>query len=149
MSGARVVVEHLSRSYGRAVVLDDVSFVVEPGEMVALTGPSGSGKTTLLQLIGSLDRPTSGRVIVDDISVGELTHPAKFRRDTVGFVHKRRIRVTVKRKVKVVDSLITNPPTCTGAWTGTVTLEYKSGPDSLPVTAACSTTNPSADRGAS
>jgi putative ABC transport system ATP-binding protein len=86
MSGARVVVEHLSRAYGRARVLDDVSFVVEPGEMVALTGPSGSGKTTLLQLIGSLDRPTSGRVLVDDISVGELRHPAKFRRETVGFV---------------------------------------------------------------
>jgi len=86
MSGARVVVEHLSRAYGPAVVLDDVSFVVEPGELVALTGPSGSGKTTLLQLIGSLDRPTSGRVLVDEASVGELRHPAEFRRDTVGFV---------------------------------------------------------------
>src|ERR1700722_8288448 len=86
MSGARVVAEHLSRAYGPAVVLDEVSFVVEPGELVALTGPSGSGKTTLLQLIGSLDRPTSGRVLVDEVSVGELRHPARFRRSTVGFV---------------------------------------------------------------
>src|ERR1700722_4579523 len=86
MSGARVVAEHLSRAYGPALVLDDVSFVVEPGEMVALTGPSGSGKTTLLQLIGSLDRPTTGRILVDGVSVGALSHPAQFRRATIGFV---------------------------------------------------------------
>jgi ABC-type lipoprotein export system ATPase subunit len=86
MPGAQVIAEHLSRVYGRAAVLDDVSFVVESGELVALTGPSGSGKTTLLQLIGSLDRPTSGRILVDDVSVGELSHPAEFRRATVGFV---------------------------------------------------------------
>jgi len=86
MPGARVIVEHVSRAFGRAVVLDDISFVVEPGELVALSGPSGSGKTTLLQLIGSLDRPTSGSIHVDDIAVDQLTHPARFRRDTVGFV---------------------------------------------------------------
>lgn len=86
MDGAEVIVEHVSRAYGGAVVLDDVSFVVEPGELVALTGPSGSGKTTLLQLIGSLDRPTRGRILVDGVSVGELSRPAEFRRATVGFV---------------------------------------------------------------
>jgi len=86
VAGARVLVEHVSRAYGRALVLDDVSFVVAAGELVALTGPSGSGKTTLLQLIGSLDRPSQGRLLVDDVSVGELSHPARFRRGTVGFV---------------------------------------------------------------
>lgn len=86
MPGARVVVEHVSRAYERALVLDDISFTVEPGELVALTGPSGSGKTTLLQLIGSLDRPTKGSIHVDDIAVHELSHPARFRRSTVGFV---------------------------------------------------------------
>jgi putative ABC transport system ATP-binding protein len=86
MVGARVIVEHVSRAYGPAVVLDDVSFTLAPGEMAALTGPSGSGKTTLLQLISSFDRPTKGRILVDDISVGELSHPAQFRRSTVGFV---------------------------------------------------------------
>jgi putative ABC transport system ATP-binding protein len=86
MAGARVTVEHVSRVYGRAIVLNDVSFVVEPGELVALTGASGSGKTTLLQLIGSLDRPTRGSIHVDDVAVEKLIHPALFRREVVGFV---------------------------------------------------------------
>ncbi len=86
MAGARVVVDGVSRAYERACVLNDVSFTVEPGELVALTGASGSGKTTLLQLIGSLDRPTKGSIWVDDVRVDCLKRPAHFRRDTVGFV---------------------------------------------------------------
>jgi len=97
-------VKHVSRAYGPATVLDDVSFSVEPGELVALTGPSGSGKTTLLQLIGSLDRPTSGTILVDDIDVGELSDPARFRRDTVGFVfqlHHLLPALTVQQNVEL------------------------------------------------
>ena len=86
MPGSSVIAERVSRAYGRAEILHEVSFAVEPGELVALTGPSGSGKTTLLQLIGSLDRPTGGRILVDGVSVGELRRPAVFRRKTVGFV---------------------------------------------------------------
>jgi len=103
-AGAKVVVKHVSRAYGPATVLDDVSFSVEPGELVALTGPSGSGKTTLLQLIGSLDRPTSGSIHVDDIDVGELSDPARFRRDTVGFVfqlHHLLPALTVQQNVEL------------------------------------------------
>jgi putative ABC transport system ATP-binding protein len=86
MPGATVIVEQVSRTYGRTTVLDDVTFAVGPGELVGLRGPSGSGKTTLLQLIGGLDRPTAGRILVDEVSVGDLSHPAVFRRATVGFV---------------------------------------------------------------
>jgi ABC-type lipoprotein export system ATPase subunit len=86
MPGARVVVDHVSRRYGRTLALDDVSFEVDPSELVAFAGPSGSGKTTLLQLIGSLDRPTSGSIRVDDVAVEKLVTPAHFRRSTVGFV---------------------------------------------------------------
>ncbi len=86
MPGARVTADHVARRYGQVLALDDVSFEVEPGELLALTGPSGSGKTTLLQLIGSLDRPTSGSIRVDDIAVEQLSNPTHFRRSIVGFV---------------------------------------------------------------
>jgi len=86
MPGALVRAESLSRTYGERDVFRDVTFTVAPGSFVAVTGPSGSGKTTLLQLIGSLDRPTSGRILVDGIDVGALRHPARFRRSEVGFV---------------------------------------------------------------
>jgi len=86
LGGSRVIVEHVSRAYGDALVLNDVSFEAQPGELVAVTGPSGSGKTTLLQLIGSLDQPTRGSIHVDEIAVETLTHPSRFRRDVVGFV---------------------------------------------------------------
>lgn len=86
MPGASVTAQGLTRVYGRSEVLHAVSFAIDPGELVALTGPSGSGKTTLLQLIGGLDRPTRGVVLVDDVNVGDLRRPALFRRTTVGFV---------------------------------------------------------------
>jgi putative ABC transport system ATP-binding protein len=86
MAGSHVVLEHVQRAHGDAQILHDVSFEIAPGELVALTGPSGAGKTTLLQLIGSLDRPSSGSIRVDEIAVHALRHPARFRRDTVGFV---------------------------------------------------------------
>jgi len=99
-----VVVEHVSRAYGDALVLDDVSFAVAPGDLVALTGPSGSGKTTLLQLIGSLDRPTRGSIRVDQTVVETLRRPARFRRDVVGFVfqlHHLLPSLTVRQNVEL------------------------------------------------
>jgi putative ABC transport system ATP-binding protein len=104
MPGARIVLERVSRAHGSALILRDVSFRVEPGELVALTGPSGSGKTTLLQLIGSLDKPTSGSIFVDDIAVHALKHPARFRRDMVGFVfqlHHLLASLTVQQNVEL------------------------------------------------
>jgi len=86
MPGSRVTVERVNLTRGNALILSDVSFSAAPGEFVALTGPSGSGKTSLLQLIGSLDRPTSGTIMVDDVAVHALTRPTHFRRETVGFV---------------------------------------------------------------
>jgi len=87
-----VSVRSLSRSYGsgdEAVhALQDVSFDVPRGAIVALVGRSGSGKTTLLNCIGGLDQPTSGTVIVDDTEVTALseTQRADLRRDRLSFV---------------------------------------------------------------
>jgi putative ABC transport system ATP-binding protein len=86
MPGAEVVVEHVSHVRGGNQILNDISLMLEPGELVALTGPSGSGKTTLLQLIGSLERPTSGSIRVDGTAVDQLRNPVRFRRTVVGFV---------------------------------------------------------------
>lgn len=82
----------LSKSYGVGAVgvkaLDAVSLTVAKGEFLALSGPSGSGKTTLLNLIGGLDAPTSGKVVVEGHVLGELgaTAVARLRRDRLGFV---------------------------------------------------------------
>jgi putative ABC transport system ATP-binding protein len=104
MPGSRIVLEHVYRKHGAAEILRDISFKVDPGELVALTGASGSGKTTLLQLIGSLDKPTSGTIFVDDIAVHALRHPARFRRETVGFVfqlHHLLPALTVQENVEL------------------------------------------------
>jgi putative ABC transport system ATP-binding protein len=86
--GAEVVVDHVSRSFedGRIAALVDVSFRVEEGEFVAVTGPSGCGKSTLLNLIGALDRPTSGSIAVAGERLEQLASPSRYRATVVGFV---------------------------------------------------------------
>jgi len=90
--GAAVKVRELSHSYGSGPaplsVLHDVELEIAAGSYVALTGPSGAGKTTLLSILGGLERPRAGEVMVAGYSVGELEGDelASFRREMVGFV---------------------------------------------------------------
>jgi putative ABC transport system ATP-binding protein len=87
-----VRIRDLVKEYRRGVevvrVLDGLSLDIERGDYVALMGPSGSGKSTLLNLIGGLDRPTSGVLEVDGLRVDELGDAAlaRWRADHVGFV---------------------------------------------------------------
>ncbi|HMD31603.1 MAG TPA: ATP-binding cassette domain-containing protein [Candidatus Acidoferrales bacterium] len=86
-----VEAEHLTRAYGGVRALDDLSFEVESGEWIAIMGPSGSGKTTLVNIIGGLDAPTGGRVVVDGSDIGGMDEGAltRYRAEKVGFVFQQ------------------------------------------------------------
>jgi putative ABC transport system ATP-binding protein len=85
-------IENLNKTYGkgenRVEALKDINLVVNKGEFVAVVGTSGSGKSTLLHLIGGLDRPTGGKVIIDGESIYRYKEEklAIFRRRKVGFI---------------------------------------------------------------
>ncbi|MBM2620596.1 ABC transporter ATP-binding protein [Actinoplanes sp. LDG1-06] len=92
MTGALLSVQGVHRTFGTGPsavhALNDVSFEVEPGTMVALVGRSGSGKTTLLNVIGGLDRPDAGTVVVDGLDVTGLDEDglSRLRRERVSYV---------------------------------------------------------------
>ena len=71
---------------GQVQALRGVNFTINEGEFVAITGPSGCGKSTLLQLIGSLDRPTSGTLLYRGKSVPDHPNPAAYRAREIGFI---------------------------------------------------------------
>jgi len=86
-----VQVEHLEKRFGAVRALAHVSFEVEAGEWIAIMGPSGSGKTTLINILGGLDHPTSGRVVVDGMEIGNLGERelTRYRSDKIGFVFQQ------------------------------------------------------------
>ncbi len=87
-------VENLCKNYGKGETLvkalDNVNFIVEKGEFVAIVGASGSGKSTLLHILGGVDRPTSGKVYVENEDIYKLneTNLAIFRRRQVGLIYQ-------------------------------------------------------------
>jgi len=87
-----IEVQGLTKTYDRAVyALNYTSFTVEKGEWVAVMGPSGSGKSTLLNILGCLDTPTSGRVLVEGQDLASLSkgERARFRADKIGFIFQQ------------------------------------------------------------
>ena len=87
-------VENLSKHYGKneqlVKALDEITFSVEKGEFVAIVGASGSGKSTLLHLIGGVDKPTSGKIIVDGVDITTLKEEelAKYRREKTSIIYQ-------------------------------------------------------------
>ena len=87
-----ILAENLTKTYGRGDAMvsavDDISFQIEEGEFVGVMGESGAGKSTLLGMMGAMNAPTSGRLVVDDIDIYSLRpeQRADFRREFLGFV---------------------------------------------------------------
>jgi putative ABC transport system ATP-binding protein len=85
-------VENISKVFdsgaGRLIALRRISFSINKGELVAITGPSGSGKSTLLNIIGALDRPSYGKLFVNNVDVFSLGDPqiARIRNNLIGFI---------------------------------------------------------------
>ncbi len=83
-----IKIENITKSFGNLQVLKGIDMEVAKGEIVSIVGPSGAGKTTLLQIIGTLDRPDSGAVVIDGTEVGQLSSNrlSDFRNKHIGFV---------------------------------------------------------------
>ena len=83
-----IELDNITRSFGSLQVLKGINLNIERGEVVSITGPSGAGKTTLLQIMGSLDKPESGRVIYDGQDITRMNEKeiSAFRNRHIGFV---------------------------------------------------------------
>jgi putative ABC transport system ATP-binding protein len=118
LSEAAVLLRRVSKAYEMGSVsvhaLRGVTLSVQRGDFTVLLGPSGSGKTTLLNLVGGIDRPTAGEVIVDGTSLAELDERGMtaFRREKVGFVFQFFNLIptlTALENVEVAASLVSDP----------------------------------------
>ncbi len=81
-------IKNITKSFGSLQVLKGIDLHINKGEVVSIVGPSGAGKTTLLQIIGTLDKPDSGNIVVDGVNVSELSTKklSDFRNQHIGFV---------------------------------------------------------------
>ena len=83
--------KHISKIYGDLKALDDVSLSVDNGEWVAIMGPSGSGKSTMMNIIGCMDKPTLGEVLLDGVDIAKESNKnlTLIRRDKIGLIFQQ------------------------------------------------------------
>ena len=83
-----IQLEGITKSFGSLQVLKGIDLTINKGEVVSIVGPSGAGKTTLLQIMGTLDKPDSGRIVVNGVEVNRLKEKelSAFRNKEIGFV---------------------------------------------------------------
>jgi putative ABC transport system ATP-binding protein len=106
-AGAAVIVDAASKSFGKISALRELSLSVDPGEAIAITGRSGSGKSTLLSLIGGLEQPDEGQVLIDGRAIWKEPHPTRARRHIVGFIFQRHLLLeTLSARANVEIPLI-------------------------------------------
>jgi len=81
-------IKGITKSFGSLQVLKGIDLHIDKGEVVSIVGPSGAGKTTLLQIIGTLDKPDSGEIVIDGIDINKLNKKrlSEFRNKKIGFV---------------------------------------------------------------
>jgi len=116
-SSSAMKVEGVSKVFesaaGRVIALRKISFTIHKGEFVSIIGPSGSGKSTLLNIIGALDRPTFGKVLIDGIDVFSLKDHeiASIRNNMIGFIFQSFNlinRTTVQKNVEIPSIISCN-----------------------------------------
>lgn len=83
-----IEIQQITKSFGSLQVLKGIDLLINKGEVISIVGPSGAGKTTLLQIIGTLDRPDSGKILYEGLDVSALKdkEQAAFRNKNIGFV---------------------------------------------------------------
>ncbi len=86
-----IILKDVIKYYGITPAINEITLNINEGEWVSIMGPSGSGKTTLLNLIGGLDRPTSGEIWIDGVNLNEMDEDglAALRRESIGFVFQQ------------------------------------------------------------
>jgi len=95
MSTDVIVTENLSKTYGKpplqVFALRQTNLYIKQGDYIAIIGPSGSGKSTLMNLLGCLDKPTSGKIFIDGFDVSRLNENelARIRREKIGFIFQK------------------------------------------------------------
>ena len=113
-----ISVQNLSKSYqtpGETIqVLTDLNLTLDPGDTASIVGPSGCGKSTLLNLLGALDRPTSGSIIIDGQDIANLTDPqaSAFRNHSLGFIFQQQHLLP---QLTVLENVLV--PRLAGDWT--------------------------------